>query len=52
MWLPAKDIHPLLKHDIQGFIQTASKATSSDLKEGYRIALDPTDWYDRNPLDD
>lgn len=52
MWLPAKDIHPLPEHDIHGFLQTASKSISSDLKEGYNTALDPTDWYERNPLDD
>jgi len=42
-WLMPKDISKLQEHEIQAYINEPYKR-SSDLLQGYRIALNPTKW--------
>ncbi|EJU04155.1 Tudor/PWWP/MBT [Dacryopinax primogenitus] len=42
-WLFPKDLSKLQKHEIEAFINEPHRK-SSDLMEGYRVALDPTEW--------
>ncbi|KZT71650.1 hypothetical protein DAEQUDRAFT_91074 [Daedalea quercina L-15889] len=42
-WIVPKDISKLQQHEIQAYIAEPFKK-SADLLQGYRIALDPTDW--------
>lgn len=44
-WLLARDISPLLRPDIERFIQAPKGAKrSGELLKGYQVALDPTAW--------
>ena len=43
-WLHAKDLSALKRHEIEAFLADESKKRNGDLREGYRIALDPQPW--------
>lgn len=47
-WLHPKDISSLKRHEVETFLADEGKKRSADLKEGYRIALDPNDWLSNN----
>ncbi|KZO98801.1 Tudor/PWWP/MBT [Calocera viscosa TUFC12733] len=44
-WLFSKDLSKLQKHEIEAFISEPHRK-NSELMEGYRVALDPTEWED------
>ncbi|KAF8883068.1 hypothetical protein CPB84DRAFT_1817097 [Gymnopilus junonius] len=43
-WLHAKDLSSLKQHEIEAFLSDETKKRNGDLREGYRIALDPQPW--------
>ncbi|KAF8955661.1 hypothetical protein BDZ97DRAFT_1764643, partial [Flammula alnicola] len=43
-WLPAKEMSSLKRHEIEAFLADDTKKRSGDLREGYKIALDPQPW--------
>lgn len=43
-WLHSKDLSSLKRHEIEAFLADEGKKRNNDLREGYRIALDPNDW--------
>ncbi|KAF9547332.1 hypothetical protein CPC08DRAFT_715826 [Agrocybe pediades] len=43
-WLHSKDLSSLKKHEIEAFLADDTKKRNGDLREGYRIALDPQPW--------
>ncbi|KAF9456049.1 hypothetical protein BDZ94DRAFT_1276644 [Collybia nuda] len=48
-WLVAKDMSKLQTHEIQSYISEPFKK-SGDLLQGYRIALDPTQWEEERAM--
>lgn len=47
-WLHPKDLSSLKRHEIEAFLADEAKKRNSDLREGYRIALDSDDWLANN----
>ena len=47
-WLHPKDLSSLKRHEIEAFLADEGKKRNADLREGYRIALDPNDWLANN----
>lgn len=47
-WLHPKDLSSLKRHEIEAFLADEAKKRNSDLREGYRIALDSNDWLANN----
>jgi hypothetical protein len=43
-WLHVRDLEHLSPKQITEFLSGAHRRTSGDLKEGYEIAQDPTEW--------
>ncbi|KDR67039.1 hypothetical protein GALMADRAFT_216707 [Galerina marginata CBS 339.88] len=43
-WLHSKDLSSLKRHEIEGFLADETKKRNGELREGYRIALDPQPW--------
>lgn len=43
-WLHPKDMSTLQRHEIEGFLADEAKKRGGELREGYRIALDPHNW--------
>jgi hypothetical protein len=47
-WLHSKDLSSLKSHEIEAFLADEGKKRNQDLREGYRIALNPNDWLANN----
>ncbi|CAA7270272.1 unnamed protein product [Cyclocybe aegerita] len=43
-WLTHKDLSALLPHEIEAFLADDSKKRNGELREGYQIARDPSNW--------
>ncbi|KAF9524622.1 hypothetical protein CPB83DRAFT_861008 [Crepidotus variabilis] len=49
-WIHPKDLSSLKRHEIEAYLADEGKKRNGELREGYRIALDPHEWlssYDK-----